>query len=171
MKIILIGFMGCGKSYIGQKLAAILGYTFLDLDTVIEDKEGVSIAQLFDNKGETYFRKIESDCLKSLASLDNVVIATGGGAPCFQDNMTWMNANGTTVYLKTHIPLLAKRLKNQIDHRPLLRGKSYRELVAFIKTRVREREAHYYKYAHITVKQAKDGEGIIAEIVKKCKIM
>jgi shikimate kinase len=169
MKIILIGFMGCGKSYIGKKLADQMGYTFLDLDTVIEEKEGSTIAQLFDNKGETYFRKIESDCLKSLSALDNVVIATGGGAPCFHDNMAWMNANGTTVYLKTHIPLLAKRLKNEINHRPLLRGKSYRELVDFIKTRVREREARYYKYAHITVKQAKDGDDIIAEIAEKCK--
>ena len=160
--------MGCGKSYIGQKLAATLGYTFLDIDTLIEEKEGVTIAQLFDSKGETYFRKIESETLQSLARVDNAVIATGGGAPCFHDNMAWMNANGTTVYLKTHIPLLAKRLKSQIDHRPLLRGKSYRELVAFIKTRVREREAQYYKYAHITVKQAKDGDDIIAEIAHKC---
>jgi shikimate kinase len=166
MKIFLIGFMGSGKTYLGKQLASKLGFLFVDVDSIIENTEGVTIAQLFDNQGETYFRKIESERLQGLGKWDEVIISTGGGAPCFHDNMDWMNAHGITVYLKTDLNLLLNRLKSETENRPLLRGKTDAELLEFIKNKVRERTPFYEK-AKIILEQNEDGEEIIFEILKK----
>jgi shikimate kinase len=166
MKIFLIGFMGSGKTYLGKQLASKLGFLFVDVDSIIENTEGVTIAQLFDNQGETHFRKIESERLQGLGKWDEVIISTGGGAPCFHENMEWMNAHGITVYLKTDPNLLLNRLKSETESRPLLRGKTDAELLEFIKNKVRERTPFYEK-AKIIVEQNEDGEEIIFEILKK----
>jgi shikimate kinase len=166
MKIFLIGFMGSGKTYLGKQLASKLGFLFVDVDSIIENTEGVTIAQLFDNQGETHFRKIESERLQGLGKWDEVIISTGGGAPCFHDNMDWMNANGITVYLKTDSQLLLNRLKSETDNRPLLRGKTDAELLEFIKNKVADRTPFYEK-AKIIVEQNEDGDEIIFEILKR----
>ncbi|MCC6726394.1 MAG: shikimate kinase, partial [Saprospiraceae bacterium] len=83
MRFFLIGFMGVGKSFLGKALAERLGLPFVDLDEIIEEQEGMSISSIFSSKGEAYFRVVEASCLRNLASKDNLVIATGGGAPCF----------------------------------------------------------------------------------------
>jgi shikimate kinase len=166
MKIFLIGFMGSGKTYLGKQLASKLGFLFVDVDSVIENTEGVTIAQLFDSQGETYFRKVESDRLKGLEKWDEVVISTGGGAPCFHDNMDWMNAHGITVYLQTDPNLLLNRLKSETENRPLLRGKTDEELLDFIKNKIADRKLFYEK-AKIIVAQNEDGDEIIFDILKK----
>ncbi len=158
--------MGSGKTYLGKQLASKLGFLFVDVDSVIENTEGVTIAQLFDNQGETYFRIIESERLKGLSKWDEVIISTGGGAPCFHDNMDWMNAHGITVYLKTDPNLLLNRLKSETENRPLLRGKTDADLLDFIKNKVEERTPFYEK-AKIIVQQNEDGDEIIFEILKK----
>src|SRR5215217_1973749 len=110
--VFLIGFMGSGKTFVGKKLAQLLKTTFIDLDEVIEKSEEKTISQIFSQNGEEFFRERESHYLKSLSERSNVVIATGGGTPCFHDNMKWMNENGITIYLKAKSEILFDRLKN-----------------------------------------------------------
>ncbi|NJN78937.1 MAG: shikimate kinase [Saprospiraceae bacterium] len=98
MNIYLIGFMGSGKSFIGKQLSEQLNFEFCDLDERIETAKNQSIASIFENKGETYFRKLESTILQKTANLKNTIIATGGGTACFFDNMEWMNENGKTIF-------------------------------------------------------------------------
>lgn len=99
MRIFLIGFMGCGKSTLGKKLATKLGYDFIDLDYQLEKQMGTSIGNYFAANGEEAFRKLESKTLKEFDYPINGVIATGGGTPCYFDNMDWMNSNGITIYM------------------------------------------------------------------------
>jgi shikimate kinase len=166
MKLFLVGFMGCGKSYLGKILAQKLGFQFVDLDSIIENTEGERIGDIFEKQGETYFRKIESERLKGLQKWDEFVVATGGGAACFHDNMVWMNENGITVYLKTNPYLLMERLTPEVEKRPLLRGKSSRELLDFITVKVAERDK-FYTQAAIIVEQNEDGEDIIYDILER----
>ncbi len=143
MRIYLIGFMGCGKTTLGKKLALNLGYEFVDLDKKIEAETGITIAQYFEQFGEDEFRKMERNVLKNTGSLETTVIATGGGAPCFFDNITWMNENGTTVYISLPPKALVKRLENGIDERPVLQGLRGPELEAFIAEKLLIREPFY----------------------------
>jgi shikimate kinase len=164
MKVYLIGFMGSGKTHIGQKLAQLLGFLFVDTDSLIENTEGMTVAQLFENKGETAFRDIESERLKSLSKWDNIIVATGGGAPCFLDNMTYLNNSGITVYLKTNPQLLLERLLPETEKRPLLKGRSEVELLAFITTKIEEREA-FYGQADIIIHQENNEQNVAEEIL------
>ena len=170
MKLFLVGFMGCGKSHLGKILAQNLGFLFVDLDSIIENTEGGTVPEIFEKYGETHFRKIESDRLRGLQKWDEVVIATGGGAACFNDNMAWMNENGITVYLKTNPYLLLERLTPEVEKRPLLRGKSSRELLDFINSKVAERDK-FYTQASIIVEQTEDGEEIIFDILEKILVL
>ena len=166
MKIFLVGFMGSGKSYIGKILAEKLGFQFVDLDSIIENTEGVKISQIFEIHGESYFRKVESDCLHHLNKWTEIVVATGGGAACFHDNMSWMNENGITVYLSVEPQLLASRLANEVDKRPILQGKTGDELLDFIKMKVSERE-DFYNQAHVKIHQTENSDDIVFEILEK----
>ncbi|HFC01185.1 MAG TPA: shikimate kinase [Phaeodactylibacter sp.] len=150
MRIFLIGFMGSGKTYTGRRMAKMLGRDFIDLDEYIEAKEGRTISAIFAQEGEDYFRKIEKKCLHEMKKKSNAIIATGGGTPCFFDNMDWMNRNGRTVYLETPAETLLQRLKNEKEKRPLLKNFSTKELRLFIKNKLKEREAFYHK-AEITI--------------------
>jgi shikimate kinase len=165
MKVYLVGFMGSGKSFIGQQLATLLEYLFVDTDNLIENTEGSSVAELFEKIGEAAFRKIESDRLKGLSKWDNIIVATGGGAPCFYDNMQFINDSGITVYLKTNPQLLLKRLLPEIDKRPLLKGKTEAELLSFIESKVAEREA-FYGQADIIIHQEDNEQNIVQDILK-----
>ncbi|MCX2485460.1 shikimate kinase [Pedobacter sp. MR2016-24] len=143
MKIFLIGFMGCGKSTLGKKLATKMGYHLIDLDQRIEEVTGDTVAAYFSANGEDAFRKLESETLKSSAYPENCIIATGGGTPCYFDNMEWMNNNGTTVYIDMPAAALAKRLEAGIAKRPLLQGLSGDELTAFISDKLQSRLSFY----------------------------
>ncbi len=148
--IFLIGFMGCGKSTFGRKLAAQFNYEFIDMDTFIEEQSGKTIPQIFAEDGETFFRDLETKVIKKLSSKKNCVIATGGGAPCFNDNMALMNELGVTVYLELSPEKLAQRLMLDKTERPVLQGKNGDELVAHISSLLKKREIHY-KIARIIV--------------------
>ncbi len=143
MKIFLIGFMGAGKSFIGKRLASKLGLDFLDMDSILEKKQGMSIAEIFEEHGEGYFRNLEAEYLQEMINLEKVVVATGGGVPCFNDNMEWMNHHGVTIFLDVPVEILTKRLMNESAERPLIKGKTAKELEAFIQNELDERMKYY----------------------------
>ena len=132
MKIFLIGFMGSGKTSIGKRLAKFLGFDFIDLDSVIETKEGKPISKIFMERGETAFRILEQEALQELVKETGVVVATGGGAPCHNNNLQFMNANGTTVYLRLDQEALLQRLTDAKLKRPLIKDLTDAELNRFI---------------------------------------
>ena len=150
MKIFLIGFMGCGKSTFGKKLALKLGYDFIDLDHVLENEVGSNIGDYFARHGEAAFRALESKVLKEYNYPENCVVATGGGAPCYFDNMDWMNNNGTTLYIEMTPIALAKRLEKGKEKRPLLKDMNEEQLIGFIESKLAERNP-FYKRATLSI--------------------
>ncbi len=122
MKIYLIGLPGCGKSTLGKQLSKRLDVPFIDLDIALEQREGKPVKDIFKEKGEDYFRKIESDTLRKVSEgLPEFVLATGGGAPVFYDNMEFMNKLGHTIFLDVPAREIANRiLKSNKEERPLL---------------------------------------------------
>ncbi len=148
MRIFLVGFMGCGKTTLGRKLATRLSIPFLDLDKVFEDVTGKTVPLYFKELGEDAFRKAEKDILQTTGFPDDVVIATGGGAPCYFDNMDWMNANGFTVYISLPPAALAKRLETADEERPVLKDHKGPALTDFIAEKLKEREP-FYKQAQL----------------------
>lgn len=164
-RIFLIGFMGCGKSYTGQRLADLLDYRFLDLDDHIEARAGMDISTIFAREGEDGFRQRERQALHDMAQIDRVVVACGGGAPCFFDNMAWMNQHGLTIYLEATPQLLAERLHPGREHRPLLAALSDSELLSFIEQKLQKRQT-YYQQAHLIFSQ-QEPFADIAPAVKK----
>lgn len=149
MRVFLIGFMGCGKSTTGRKLAKRLGFDFVDLDHEVELQTGSTIANYFALHGEDAFRKLESETLKEFGYGENCVVATGGGAPCYFDNMDWMNANGLTIYIDMPAQALAQRLEKGKAKRPLLKDLSEVQLIAFIESKLAERELFYRRASMI----------------------
>jgi len=117
----LIGFMGAGKTTLAKQVAELYNFTCIDIDNEIEKSTNKTIATIFATDGEEIFRKIEAEVLRTIPITKNTIIATGGGLPCYHNNMEWMNANGTTLYLKHTISELKKRLANEVAQRPLLK--------------------------------------------------
>jgi shikimate kinase len=148
MKIFLIGLMGSGKSYWTKQLAKKYKTGGYDLDYLIEVKEEKTIAEIFAEDGEDYFRKIESTVLKWFAEKKTYVLATGGGAPCFFDNMSWMNKQGVTIWLDEPLPVIAERLAPEKAHRPLIAKLSDTELLSFLEKQ-RETRLAFYSSAQI----------------------
>ena len=147
--IFLIGFMGCGKTTLGRKLAKRIGYDFIDLDEELEKHVGMSITDYFREHGEVKFRKVEAETLKQAAYPKRAVVSTGGGLPCFFDNMDWMNNNGRTFYVKLPAKTLADRLEHGKANRPMLHGKQGAALIAFIDEKLTEREVYYSQATYI----------------------
>ncbi len=144
MRIFLIGYMGSGKTTIGKIVAERLGMDFVDTDGYIENKLGKTVASIFSEFGEDNFRKIERESLLEVAKVDNVIIATGGGAPCFFDNMEKMNALGTTIYINLTPSELAERLgTTNLKERPILVNLENEELEDFIASALAKREVFY----------------------------
>ena len=148
MKIFLVGLMGSGKSYWTKQLAKKYKTGGYDLDDLIEIKEEKTIAEIFTEDGEDYFRKVESTVLKWFAEKKTYVLATGGGAPCFFDNMSWMNKQGVTIWLDEPLPVIAARLAPEKAHRPLIAKLSDSELVAFLEKQ-RASRLPFYSAAQI----------------------
>lgn len=149
MRIFLIGFMGSGKSTLGRALASELNLTFIDLDAFLEEKYFKTIPRIFAEEGEDSFRKKEHRVLAEVCSFDNVVVATGGGAPCFFDNMDLMNESGFCIFLDVDIPSLVNRLIHARIDRPLIKGKSPDELHLFIEELLAKRRPFYEKARYI----------------------
>lgn len=144
--IFLIGYMGSGKTTTGKLLAKKLNLQFIDTDMFIENRYCKSISAIFEEKGETGFREIERRILLEILDFENVVVSTGGGTPCFFDNMDLMNQSGITVYLKASVDELAERLKNGKQKRPLVKGKDLEEIKTCIAANLEKRE-HFYNQA------------------------
>ena len=145
----LIGYMGSGKTTVGKRLAKKLNLQFIDTDLFIENRYHKSIAAIFEEKGEAGFREIERKALHEITDFENVVISTGGGLPCFFDNMEVMNQTGTTIYLKVSVKELMNRLKNGKQQRPLLKDKSSEEIKNYITINLEKREEFYNKATFI----------------------
>jgi shikimate kinase len=143
IRIFLTGYMGAGKTTLGKTLARQLGVSFIDLDWYIEERFHRSVTELFAERGEAGFRELERSMLHEVAEFEDVVISTGGGAPCFFDNMTFMNSVGTTVFLNASIEALFRRLQVAKQQRPILQGKNADELKAFIVRALKERSPFY----------------------------
>jgi shikimate kinase len=141
--------MGSGKSHWGKRIAALLNWQFIDFDKFIEEKENLTIPQIFSTKGEVHFRALEKKYLEEVTRLDKAVIAAGGGTPCFYNNMEVMNRSGKTYYLKAQIATITSRLSTQVNERPLLKGKTTAELPAFFEKQLKEREPFYMQAAHV----------------------
>ena len=152
-QIYLIGYMGCGKSTLGVALAKSLGWSFEDLDKTFETKHHCLIADYFKEFGEDGFRVAEREVLKESMQRESVVYATGGGMPCFFDNMELINQSGLSIYLKLPAEALVKRLTGGKQHRPLIADKSDSEMLEFISQKLKEREP-FYSQAQLIVEDS-----------------
>ena len=144
-RIILIGYMGSGKTTVGKALAKDLSLPFYDLDWYIESRMRKTVSEIFAERGEEGFRKIEYNMLHEVAEFEDVIISCGGGTPCFFDNMDYLNQQGQVVYLKADPEVLYKHLMMAKVERPLIKGKSHDELLAFIREQLEKREPFYTK--------------------------
>ena len=155
MRIFLTGYMGSGKSTIGRKVAALLGMNFIDLDKYIEERNFKSVPDIFAQEGEEAFREKERQALREVAQFEDIVVGTGGGAPCFFDNMQRMNDAGITIYLAPDNETLAFRLLKSKTERPLIAGKNKEELIQFIKTAL-EKRSPFYEQSKIVIRERND---------------
>ena len=144
-RIVLIGYMGSGKTTVGKALAKEIGLPFYDLDWYIESRMRKKVSQIFAERGEEGFRQIERNMLHEVAEFEDVVISCGGGTPCFFDNMEYLNQQGQVVYLRCEPEVLRQHLLMGKGDRPLLKGKSPEELISYISEQVDYREQFYTK--------------------------
>lgn len=143
IRIFLTGYMGAGKTTLGKAFAREMKVPFIDLDWYIEERFHKSIPELFTERGEEAFRELERRMLHEAGEFEDVVISTGGGTPCFFDNMDYMNRQGQTVFLDVHPDILFRRLRVATQQRPILQGKTDEELRAFIVEALGKRASFY----------------------------
>ena len=148
-RIIIIGYMGAGKTTVGKALSKELNIPFYDLDWYIESRMRKTVPQIFAERGEEGFRKIEHNMLHEVAEFEDVIISCGGGTPCFYDNMEYMNAQGDTVYLKASPEVLYGHLKIGKTERPLLKHKTPEEMQQYIREQLDKREQYYLQAKHV----------------------
>ena len=151
--------MGSGKTYTGRKLAEKMEMPFVDLDEWLEAKEGKSIKSIFEINGEAYFREAERDALREMAQFPAIIVSCGGGAPCFHQNLRWMNQQGITIYLQAPVEVLAYRLAHQQEQRPLLGAMNKETLKQYIYTKLEEREP-FYMESSVIYKQHSETEQV-----------
>lgn len=169
MKIVLLGYMGSGKSTVGRLLAQKLGSSFIDLDVYIEDRLGKNISGIFEDHGEIFFRKKEHEFLKEiLEKEENLVLSLGGGTPCYSNNMELvLEYTPNVFYLRLSIAKLAERLKSEKDHRPLIRHLPDIELPEFIGKHLFERSPFYNQATYILDADRLNEEALLTEIETK----
>lgn len=161
--------MGSGKTKYGKKIARMMGYSFYDVDHYIEGKAGMTVAEIFAEKGEKWFRIAETEAITELSEKENAVISTGGGLPCQGNNMELLNQYGLTVYLKLTTSELYENLKSSKKERPLLAGKSKKEMKQTIKAMLKEREP-FYNQADMTLESMhRVTESVVNSIQRKKK--
>jgi len=171
MKIVLIGYMGSGKSAVGKQLASKLQIPFKDLDNEIEILEGNSIPQIFSDKGEIYFRKKEREILTDILTIEkNLVLATGGGTPCYSDviNLLISDKDVITIYLATSLDTLTDRIFNEKFNRPLISHLTTKEeLKEFIAKHLFERSQFYNQALYTLRTDSFTIEEVVNEIILK----
>lgn len=167
-KIILLGYMGCGKSTIANKLSKIIEIPFVDLDKKIEEKTNLSINAIFEKHGEIYFRKLEHEVfVELLNSPDTLIIGLGGGTPCYANNHELLKSdNVTSVYLKASIETLFNRLNHNKSKRPLIADKSEDEMKEFIAKHLFDRSFYYNQAQHKVIVDDKTIEETVMDIVE-----
>jgi len=141
----LIGMMGTGKTYWCKKLAKKLKVGGYDLDFLIESHEERTIAEIFAEEGEAYFRRTETKILHWFKEKKSFVLATGGGTPCFHENMQWMNEQGITIWIDEPVDVLVARLQPEKEHRPLIKNLSDAELKQFLTDKLVQRFPFYHQ--------------------------
>ncbi|MCF0183597.1 MAG: shikimate kinase [Bacteroidaceae bacterium] len=150
LRIILVGYMGSGKTTVGKALAEALGLSFYDLDWCVESRYHRTVPQLFAERGEEGFRELERRLLHEVAEFEDIVLACGGGTPCFFDNMDFITSQAQTVYLKATPETLAMHLRMGKVERPLIKGKTPEQLTDYIRESLAQREP-FYSRAHHTL--------------------
>lgn len=168
--VILIGYMGAGKTTIGKVLARELGVEFYDLDNYIEDRFHQTVPAIFAEKGEEGFREVERKMLHEVAEFENVVISCGGGTPCFFDNMDYMNTRGETIFLDASPQVLKEHLQMGKTVRPLIQDKSEEELIAYIEESLEKRLPYYRKAKHTLKIEVIHTKEQIKDYVEQIKI-
>ncbi len=164
--IFLVGFMGAGKTTLAKKLGSKLGYQWIDTDQEIEKKEGVKVSEIFEVKGEAYFRALEKQMIDGLIPSEKMIVATGGGLPCFNNLMETLNQLGTTIYLERTPKELFQRVKQATNSRPLIAHKSDEELLEYIESTMEKRREIYLQSNIIADRFSQTPEKIIALIQK-----
>ncbi len=148
-RVIILGYMGAGKTTVGKALARETGLQFYDLDWYVEERMRKTVPQIFAERGEDGFRRLERTMLHEAAEFEDIILSCGGGTPCFFDNMDYMNSQGDTVYLKADPDVLFAHLRMGKVRRPLLEGKTPEEMRQFIAAQLALREAYYMKAKHV----------------------
>ena len=165
-KIFLIGMMGAGKTYWAQKMAKWNKCVGYDLDALIEMNEEKTIAEIFEEEGEEYFRKVEAKILRWFKEKKKFIIATGGGTPCFQENMSWMKKEGLVIWLDPSLEVLVNRLSLEKQQRPLIASLNDNEIAAFIENKLVERHS-YYAQAHYRINTDSMKEASMKKLIAK----
>lgn len=166
-RIFLVGYMGAGKTTLGRALAKKLGIEFIDLDSHIEERYRKNISQIFADNGEEGFREIERRMLHEVGEFEDLIISTGGGTPCFFDNIEYMNRQGTTVFLDVPVERLFIRLSISRKKRPLIMNKNDEELRDFITEQLEKRKPYYSKAGErFTADKLEDAEQIETSVNK-----
>ncbi|MBQ9254777.1 MAG: shikimate kinase [Bacteroidales bacterium] len=150
MKIFLIGFMYCGKTTVGKKISKLLGYPLIDTDKYIEEKLGKSVEDIFKDKGEEFFRQQETLCLYDIKKEEDIVVSTGGGLPCYNDNISLIKSMGKSLYLEMTPSQILSRAEKSHKSRPLMQSMNKEEKLLYIEKTLKERE-QYYNQADIRI--------------------
>lgn len=167
LPIFVVGFMASGKTTLGKKLARVASLPFIDLDQQIVETTGMSISDYFKLHGEESFRQLEETTLKSIPANTGAIVSTGGGAPCFGDNITWMNNQGVTLYLDLAPKVILNRILSSERHtRPLLSNMNDNELLTYIEDTLKVR-SHFYQQAKVQVNPLRESPKSILELLIK----
>lgn len=165
MKIFIIGYMGSGKSKTAEALSKLLKLPLIDTDQEVEKLEGKTISEIFNSTGQDYFRELEKEILRATEKVEAAIISTGGGLPCYNDNMEWMNQHGITIYLEANPGLLFHRLSGSKSGRPLIENLNDVEMMEQISGHLAIRSS-IYKKADIIVNAASLNVKLLAEKIQ-----
>ncbi len=172
MTIFLVGYMASGKTTLGRALASATGYEFIDLDFYITQRYRKTIPEIFSEKGEDEFRRLEGMMLREVGEFDNVVVSCGGGTPCHNNNMKYMNSVGETVLLDAGVECTVRRLLTAQTRRPIVEQVPKEELHAFVEKHKNSRMEHYIKAKHVLNSEDLESKKDIEKTIKKvCEIL
>ena len=166
-KIYIVGYMGAGKTTAARRIANHLGWSVVDTDVLFEEKYRVSVNDFFHKYDEPLFRRLESEILRSTENMENTVISTGGGTPCFNDNMAWMNQHGKTIFLRISPQAALDRLLHSKRKRPLVESKTETELAEYINVHYTSRLPFYEQAAIVVKAENLDVENLIRLLENK----
>lgn len=166
LPVFLIGYMGCGKTTLGQALHSITGMPFVDLDHAVEHEAGMTVRRIFELHGEAGFRRLETSMLRRVSGM-RAIVACGGGTPCQPGNIELMNSAGVTVWLQADVDRLTARLAEARRTRPLIAALSDSELHSFVEHNLRQRTPYYSRAAHTFDANALDDAQQIADTTKR----